>query len=148
MEILSDYHVFKDAISADLGISHTMLHVHFGLAIYVVVQVLMGTRRASLTALAIVGAAELANETLDALFCSQVMVADTISDICATLAWPLILFGAGKIRRWQWRQTRARLSWRRGSLPGRARDRNRSGSGAHPGSRVRAKIPAQLRSIR
>lgn len=103
MDAISSYHQVKDALSVSAGVTHQTLHIHAGLAIYIVAQLVIGTRRASLAALLAVCGAEFLNEGLDWLFHGELLMEDTLADILATLFWPIILFTASAFRRHQWR---------------------------------------------
>ena len=108
MDLVSTIHLTKDAVSQVFGVSHQTLHIHAGLAIYLLTQLALGTRRASSIALAVVAVAELLNELLDWVFHGKLQVADTAGDIVATLAWPAIFYAVGAYRREQWRRDAAR----------------------------------------
>lgn len=108
MDLFNSLHLMKDLISQVLGVSHQTLHIHFGLAIYLFTQLFLGTRRSSLVALLAVALAELLNELLDWAFHGRLLVADTAGDIVATLAWPMIFYAVGTIRRERWRRDAAR----------------------------------------
>jgi hypothetical protein len=108
MDLIGSVHLVKDMMSQVLGISHQTLHIHAGLAIYLSVQLALGTRRSSSVALLAVAVAEFLNECLDWIFHGRLLVADTAGDIVATLAWPMIFYAVGAIRREQWRRDAAR----------------------------------------
>ncbi|NML96177.1 hypothetical protein [Novosphingobium olei] len=108
MNFVTAIHFAKDSIAQNLGVSHQVLHIHAGLAIYIAAQLALGTRRASLAALCVVFGAEFANELVDFLFHGQLLVSDTIQDIVATVFWPLVIYAVGTVRRKQWRREVAR----------------------------------------
>lgn len=108
MNFVTAFHIAKDSIAQNFGVSHQVLHIHAGLAIYLATQLVLGTRRASLAALGVVFCAELANELVDFSFHGQLIIADTIEDIIATLFWPSLLYVVGTVRRKQWRKEVAR----------------------------------------
>jgi len=85
------------------GAGHALLHVHIGLAIYVLVQVLMRERRASILALKIVLSLELAHEGVERLYYGSWRWGDTLGDIALTILWPAILTAASLYRRRRWR---------------------------------------------
>lgn len=102
MDPIAAYHHMIDAILATTGMTDKEAHFNAGLAIYVGVQYLRRTRRASLDALMTVIACEGLNELLDFLFFGQPRWGDTLGDIAATLAWPVILFAVSRHRRRRW----------------------------------------------
>lgn len=103
MESIVSYHDLKDVVSHGLGLSHQVLHIHAGLAIYLVCQIALGNRRASGIALASVFAVQTVNELLDLSFHGVFWSADTFQDYVATLMWPSILYVVGRLRRQMWR---------------------------------------------
>jgi len=96
-------HGWKEWLVAAFGTTHEMMHVHVGLAIYVAVQLLQGTRRGSMFALNVVVAAEVLNELVDR-FAKGWYPADTLSDVGLTLVWPMILTAVSQYRRTRWGQ--------------------------------------------
>ncbi|HEX7874893.1 MAG TPA: hypothetical protein VF475_18415 [Sphingobium sp.] len=102
MDIASDYVLFTRDVLDGLGMSHPMAHIHAGLMIYLGVQMLLRTRRASTIALHAVIGAELVNEVLDYSFYGSWRWADTLGDIALTLLWPAAFYLMGKFRRMRW----------------------------------------------
>jgi len=96
------YHGLKEAVVATFGQSHDLLHIHAGLAIYIIAQLIWGTRRGSLPAVGIVALFALFNEVLDQAFWGSWRIGDTRSDVVLTLFWPAVLMTVGKLRRWRW----------------------------------------------
>jgi hypothetical protein len=94
-------HDWKEWLVAAFGTTHEMMHIHVGLAIYVAVQLLQGTRRGSMFALNVVVAAEVLNELVDRL-AKGWYPADTLSDVGLTLVWPMILTAVSQYRRTRW----------------------------------------------
>ncbi len=104
MELARLYKSLIDVIVAQAG-SAALLHVHAGLAIYLVALLLAPHRRGAILALQVVLAAELGNETLDWLAATPHWTwADTLSDIVLTLLWPVAITAAGAWRRRRWRR--------------------------------------------
>lgn len=103
MELVLAYHELIETIVTVTGSSHQQLHVHCGLAIYVVAQMALGTRRGSTAALQAVLAIELGNEVMNRLFYGSWRWADTGMDILITMFWPVTLVMLSKFRRWRWR---------------------------------------------
>lgn len=77
------------------GLDHATLHVHVGMAIWVMGVVVAGDI-AAVWPLGLVIVAELANEVLDRLRVGSWRVADTAQDIVNSILWPCVLFGAAK----------------------------------------------------
>lgn len=109
MAPITAYKDLTDAIALATGFSRPMLHVHAGMAIYVLSQLMLGTRRGSALALATVLAAELGNEVMNRLYWGSWRWDDTLRDIVVTLFWPLACVAVSKFRRWRWSRIAARL---------------------------------------
>jgi hypothetical protein len=105
MELSILLHNLKESLIAALGVTHEMMHVHVGLAIYLVVQLAQGTRRGSMFALNVVVAAEVLNELVDGL-AKGWFLRDTLSDALLTLAWPVAITGVSQYRRARWERRR------------------------------------------
>ncbi|HKR91477.1 hypothetical protein [Novosphingobium sp.] len=106
MDLAASYHHVTDQILVLTGWTDKMAHLNAGMAIYVLTQLLLRTRRASLPALAMVAFLELGNEALDALFYGELRVGDSLSDIAYTLCWPAIITFIGMHRRERWNRRR------------------------------------------
>jgi hypothetical protein len=102
MGLVDDYHAMIEQIIRDSGMSDRALHTHIGLAIYVSVQLALGTRRSSWVALAAVALAEGANEVMDRIYAGSWRWDDTLGDIGATLFWPVVIVLVGQVRRRRW----------------------------------------------
>lgn len=87
----ADYHRLGERIVAWTGQTDKFVHVHTGLLVWLLAAILLKRKLSSWTPFAVAAAAEAANEVMDWLFFGQLHRADTIGDIAATLAWPLIL---------------------------------------------------------
>ncbi|WP_293884096.1 hypothetical protein [Sphingomonas sp.] len=107
MEIADTYHAMIDTIIATTGLSDTVLHIHAGMAIYLLAQLMLRTRRASLNALTMVFALEAANETMDRLHSGSWNWPNTLSDFAATMFWPLMIVIVGRYRRQRWARMEA-----------------------------------------
>ena len=105
MELSISLHDLKESLVAALGTSHEMMHVYVGLAIYLVVQLVQGTRRGSMFALNVVVAAEVINEVVDGLAKGWIL-RDTLSDALLTLAWPVAITLVSQYRRTRWERRR------------------------------------------
>jgi hypothetical protein len=110
MSLAATYVALTEWIVSLMGGSHSIAHIHAGLAIYVAVQVVTRDRRASLHALIAVAGMELANEIVEAAYYRSPRWGDTLGDIALTLLWPAILYAVSRFRRQRWAAgaTRAR----------------------------------------
>lgn len=108
MELIDAYVATCEAFLAQTGISHPMAHLHVGLLIYVGVQIVLRTRRASSIALQAVYGAELVNEILQRAHYGSWRIEDTLGDIFLTVLWPTLLYGVAKFRRARWELTMLR----------------------------------------
>lgn len=112
MDIVHLYKSLIDRIVASSG-SAELLHVHVGLAIYLLTLMVVRQRRGGVVALQAVFAAELGNEVMDWLAASpQWTWADTISDVVLTLMWPAAITAVNAWRRRRWRKTVVRATVR------------------------------------
>ncbi len=103
MDPISAYADFTQAIVDVTGMTRPMLHMHAGMAIYLLAQVLLGTRRGSILALAAVLEIELLNELMNRLHYGTWRWDDTRQDIMLTLLWPTACYAVSSYRRWRWR---------------------------------------------
>ena len=117
MDFAASYHHVTDQILVLTGWTDKMTHLNAGMAIYVLTQLLLRTRRASLPALAMVAFLELGNEALDALFYGELRVGDSFSDIAYTLFWPAIITFIGMHRRERWNRRREKQASRNERRP-------------------------------
>lgn len=102
MSLIATYIDALNWLEQATGASRSILHVHCGLAIYVVVQLLLRERRASITACKIVFAVVLVHECVERLYYGSWRVEDTVADILLTILWPVILTMASLYRRRHW----------------------------------------------
>ncbi|ODU68667.1 MULTISPECIES: hypothetical protein [unclassified Novosphingobium] len=109
MDFFSQYHELKEALVAAMGQSHALMHVHAGLAIYVLFQLVWGTRRGSVPALLCVFFFEAFNEVCDRLFYGSWRGGDTLRDVLLTMLWPSVLVATSHLRRWSWNRRARRL---------------------------------------
>jgi hypothetical protein len=105
-ELVGRYHEATDGVLAFAGTSDKAVHVHAGLAIYMLAQLALRTRRGSIDALLAVVLAEAANEALDRLFFGSWRWSDTLGDAVATLFWPAMLTVMSRYRRHRWERRR------------------------------------------
>jgi hypothetical protein len=105
MSISASYVGFTEWIVSCLGNTHVLAHVHAGLVIYVVVQVITRDRRASTLGLICVAGAEFANEIIEAAHYGSMRWGDTLGDVAMTLFWPVVLHSVSRYRRRRWERT-------------------------------------------
>ena len=92
----------KAEIKAALGMSEDMIHVHFGLALFLIGAVLLRNRRKGVLIAWCVGAfLQIVNEVLDARewinWTGNVNWSEFLKDTGATLFWPTVL-----VLIWRW----------------------------------------------
>ena len=90
--IIDDYLTWKAALSNQYGLSESLLHVHAGLAIFVLTALLFRQRMRSWIPLAVVFALEFANETIDFCYSARWDLGSSALDVVNTVLWPLVLF--------------------------------------------------------
>jgi hypothetical protein len=84
------YSAAKRALGESLGVTDNLLHVHVGLAIFVVTALLLRRRMRSPWPLAVVTLFALLNEAVDYLI---PRTSDfSIFDVLNTMFWPMVLF--------------------------------------------------------
>lgn len=107
MDLATSYHHLTDQFLILTGWSDKMAHLNAGMAIYVLTQLMLKTRRASLPALAIVALIEFGNEVLDTFFYGELRLTESALDFAYTLAWPAIITFIGLYRRDRWSRRQA-----------------------------------------
>lgn len=85
------YAFLKHALADDTGFPDTILHIHGGLLILVLARVISRRSLATFIPFAVVVALELLNEVIDRITHGSWRWSDTISDVCNTLFWPLVI---------------------------------------------------------
>jgi hypothetical protein len=123
MDPVTAYHALKTGIETMTGQSQTLLHVNGGLAIYLLFQLALGTRRGSWIALALLAQIELLNEILDRFHHGSWRFADTMGDMAATMTWPLLLVLASTYRRRRWAALQAKQAQQGANAPSSPVDR-------------------------
>lgn len=106
MEVFTAYTSLMDQAAQWFGVPHSTMHVHAGLAVYVVAQVVVRTRRASMAALNTVIALAVLHEVLDFFGSPNWDWADTLQDIALTSMWPVAITVVGQYRRARWQRAR------------------------------------------
>lgn len=90
--MIQDYLAWKAALGEQLGASESLIHVHVGLAIFVVTALLLRQRMRSWIPLAVVLVLAILNEVVDY---NYGILWDYISsgmDLINTIFWPTVLF--------------------------------------------------------
>jgi hypothetical protein len=101
MDLLHAYHVFAETMSGlEIG-TDKLIHMNAGLLIWAVAAIGTGRSFRSPLPLLAVALAEAANETADRLTMGSWRIDDTMADVAATLAWPVLLMLALRISRAQ-----------------------------------------------
>lgn len=90
MSLPARYHAWIDWIGDGTGLPDTILHIHAGLAVLLVVRFASGRSLATFIPFAAVVVAEAANELMDYLLYGM-RWEDTLGDIANTLFWPLVI---------------------------------------------------------
>lgn len=109
-DLIAAYPSLIGAIVDAFHATHAEMHIHAGLAIYLLVQLVTRERRGSMIALNVVFAAEMGNELMDRLAYGSWRWGDTASDVLLTMLWPVAITVVSQIRRAQYRRDeRARL---------------------------------------
>jgi len=108
MDIPSSYVAATQMALDWTGFTHPMAHLNGGMAIYLGMQVMLRTRRASAIALQAVYGAEIVNELLQYAYYGGWRVDDTIGDVVTTVFWPTLIYLLAHYRRarWHWRTAR------------------------------------------
>lgn len=110
MDIPSSYVAATQMALDWTGFTHPMAHLNGGMAIYLGMQLVLRTRRASAIALHAVYGAEIVNELLQYAYYGGLRIDDTIGDIATTVFWPTMLYLLAHYRRarWEWWTARQR----------------------------------------
>lgn len=90
--MIEDYSAMKNALGELTGMSEDLIHVHVGLAIFVVTALLLRRRMRSVVPLATVALLALLNELVDFSGGEGWRLGSSILDFLNTLLWPLVLF--------------------------------------------------------
>ena len=92
MELIKDYSALKSWLAEYTGAQEGLLHVHFGLIIFVVTALLLQRRMRSPWPLAAVAFFAVANEIVDYIGPDPWPLWGSLADVLNTLFWPLMLF--------------------------------------------------------
>lgn len=91
-QFAASYSSAKIALGDMVGVSDDLLHVHLGLAIFVLAALLTRRRMRSWVPLAVVAMVAIANEIVDYLGPDRWSDGLSALDLANTLIWPLVLF--------------------------------------------------------
>lgn len=109
MEPIAAYHQLVDAVVHFTDAPRSLLHLHFGMAIYLGCQVLLGARRATLAAVIVTLLLALAHEMMNRMFHGSWRWEDTWRDLAVSLFWPAMCYAVGSLHhRHRLRQARPR----------------------------------------
>lgn len=92
MTFVEDYSSIKRAMADGLGMSEALLHLHIGLAIFVIAALALRRRMRSPWPLLAVALLALGNELVDRLSHDSWRIANSAADLLNTLLWPTVLF--------------------------------------------------------
>ena len=98
MTLPDAYAAVKENMSLATGATEELLHVHFGLLIFVAVALVLRRRMHSNWPVAMVWAFALANESVD-YFAAGYEVWPSLLDIVNTVVWPTVLHLVARRRR-------------------------------------------------
>ena len=102
MQLAATYKNLIDAIVVWSG-SGALMHVHAGLAIYLLTQVVVRHRRSWIIGLNLVFACELANEVVEWFApVTYWTLHDTLIDVLFTMMWPVAIAAVTQYRRRRW----------------------------------------------
>lgn len=90
--MIQEYLAWKVALGETTGMSENLVHVHAGLAIFVVTALLLRKRMRSLIPLAVVIALAVLNEAVDYLYGIKWDYMSSGMDLINTILWPIVLF--------------------------------------------------------
>jgi hypothetical protein len=91
-KVMQRYASYKEEITVYTGMTEDLLHVHLGLAIFVVTALLLRHRMRSPWPLAVVAIISLVNEVVDYLTHEIWEWQPNVLDLLNTLFWPMVLF--------------------------------------------------------
>ena len=98
MSLPDAYAALKESMSLATGATEELLHVHFGLLIFVTVALVLRRRMHSNWPVAMVWAFALANEAVDSLAIGY-EVWPSLLDVINTILWPTVLHLVARRRR-------------------------------------------------
>ena len=90
--MIQEYLAWKVALGESTGMSENLVHVHVGLAIFVLTALLLRKRMRSWIPLTVVVALAVLNEAVDYLYGIQWDYISSGMDLINTILWPTVLF--------------------------------------------------------
>jgi hypothetical protein len=96
MSLFAPYAELKQFLSDVTGASEDLLHVHFGLLIFVLFALLLRRRMRSPWPLTAVFVFAVGNEVIDYFNHEDWALAPNLMDILNTVFWPVVLFGLAR----------------------------------------------------
>lgn len=99
MDVAAAYGRMIRWIGDGTGASDALLHVHAGLAIFLIARLITGRSLATPIPFAVVCVAEFINEVLDRMHYGSWRWWDTSLDVVNTLFWPFVLMVGLRLRR-------------------------------------------------
>ncbi|SDA32140.1 hypothetical protein [Sphingomonas sp. NFR15] len=97
MSLVADFEALKNFVAPRGEIGRSILHIHLGIAMYIVLRLATRRRLGPLWALAGVALLEALNETMDLAATWPVLqnwqIRDTQQDVFNTMLWPCLLCG-------------------------------------------------------
>ena len=96
--LISAYSEAKSALVSATGSSENLLHVHAGLAVYVLAVLVLRWGLRSPLPLAMVAALSVGNELLDWLSARPQSPIEPLTDIVFTLFWPGVIFSLARAK--------------------------------------------------
>jgi len=98
LELANRYSALKNAMADATGATEELLHVHFGLLIFIATAVVFRRRMHSFWPVSLVWAFALANEIVD-YFVPGWVAFTSFLDVVNTVFWPTMLFLVARRRR-------------------------------------------------
>jgi hypothetical protein len=92
MLIADFWYAFIELVRSRTGLPDQMLHVHAGMAVFVIAALATRETFASPLPLSMVFVVEAINELLDRLHSGSWRWADTVPDVIDTVFWPVTMF--------------------------------------------------------
>lgn len=106
MDFVNMYHSLKEHLIGATGQSDALLCLHAGMAVYLAIQLILGTRRGSVLALVVIVQAGIFNAVMDGLYLGQWRVGNTVKGLALALIWPALATAVCHVRRRHWSAVR------------------------------------------
>jgi hypothetical protein len=88
----------KGHVITATGMSESQLHIHAGLAIFVLASLLLRRKMRSRVPVALVVAFAVLNEIVDLMVDGEILSLEPFTDVANTVFWPLVLFALARRR--------------------------------------------------